>query len=604
MRRVICCKIRPSGTGLPCLLGKIFLSFFVLYGLFQVLKNNVLKTDSRLRERSLADMTSTSNWQCELNKRMSHELRKEIKEKEKLLNYRGKVIAKLRSQLIELNSTNSVLRDTLENLTDVMVSRKKHTIQHTERHHNVSEKIKYETVPFPENIKDKVDRAARPCCIALKRMTDILRVYMETTQDLREQVAAYRQLNITEKMYEYAEIEKRKFATLNCSERFRNEIANLTKKSEKHALYQTYSRGFFYETFPVNRINPKQKFKSKSYHRNIDFAKAVNFALQEVIKDTKLPSTLFEMNDALVRYDELRGSEYKLTFLFNKTRAFSVDVIKPFGPHIVPQRITEQTLKSKELINIIVPVSGRKNRLKEFLENIRHAVLEQGGNLYLTVIIYGTDTNNTIKNIIKKFSRDNNFKNYDVFKKNLPFNRGRALHDGITRWNGYNNVLMFLCDVDIKFDYKFLTRCRQNSVLGKSVYMPIVFSLYNPEIVFRNNFTETDRFNISDTTGTWRPLGYGMLCVYKPDYINARGFNLRINGWGGEDVNLYHRFLKKGLKVIRAPDPDLYHVWHPKLCSNTLSKRQYETCIGSKARYEGSQRQLGVLLLSKNKTTF
>lgn len=54
--------------------------------------------------------------------------------------------------------------------------------------------------------------------------------------------------------------------------------------------------------------------------------------------------------------------------------------------------------------------------------------------------------------------------------------------------------------------------------------------------------------------------------------------------------------------MVRAPDPDLYHIWHPKFCSKKLSKRQYETCIGSKARYEGSQRQLGILLLSQQAT--
>ena len=64
----------------------------------------------------------------------------------------------------------------------------------------------------------------------------------------------------------------------------------------------------------------------------------------------------------------------------------------------------------------------------------------------------------------------------------------------------------------------------------------------------------------------------------------------------------FSRYLKKGYRVVRAPDPTLFHIWHPKQCPRTLSKRQYETCIGSMARYEGSQRQLGILLLANTTT--
>lgn len=277
-------------------------------------------------------------------------------------------------------------------------------------------------------------------------------------------------------------------------------------------------------------------------------------------------------------------------------------VVKPFGSHMMVDEIREENERgNKELMNIIVPITGRTAQLSNFLRDLYAAAIKNNENVYLTVVIYGKDPENTIKRTVKQFSKENNFGNYDVLKKNAPFNRGRALHDGILRWNGYDNVLLFLCDIDIKFKQPFLDRCRKYAEPGKTVYMPIVFSLYNPNIVFEPDEIRlaSKALNISEHTGTWRPLGYGMVCTYKGDYLRTNGFNLAINGWGGEDVSLYHRFRKKGLKVIRAPDPDIFHVWHPKYCSTKLSKRQYETCIGSKARYEGSQRQLGIVLLSK-----
>ena len=111
---------------------------------------------------------------------------------------------------------------------------------------------------------------------------------------------------------------------------------------------------------------------------------------------------------------------------------------------------------------------------------------------------------------------------------------------------------MFLCDIDMKIEPHFFSRCRQNAKLGSTVYMPIVFSLYNPNIVFRNSVYKSDvAFNISEHTGTWRPYGYGMVCLYKPDYMRIGGFNLRIDGWGGEDYSLYLRYVKNIFKTYQ-----------------------------------------------------
>ncbi|XP_065663495.1 uncharacterized protein LOC100209345 isoform X3 [Hydra vulgaris] len=598
MRGLNCLKLR-SGFGSTIWLGlKIVVIVLLCLGILHMILKTKITTNSVIRTRNSADSGFLSSWSCELNKRMLQELQREIEEKDKLLKYRGKVIASLRTLVQDLNATNKVLTNTLTNLTEVLVAKNfSNNLMHENKQKDSFYLRSNEPTPFPPHLRDSVERPSRPCCLALKRMTDILRIYMETTQDLREQVAVFQSLNITEQINDLAEQEKKKFAVENCSSYFTNDVKNITKP-EKYSLYQTFSNGYFYETFPWHKLE-KQNSKSKSYHRNIDFQRAVNFTLKEILKVNKLPSKYFHVENAWMKYDEIHGVEYKISFLFNKTRSFLVEVVKPFGPQILRELTEEPFRQNKELINIIVPVSGRAQRLHEFLENIR-IIAKSGENIFLTIVIYGADEND-IKKTVKKFSVENNFKSYDILKKNVPFNRGRALHDGIQRWNGYKNVLMFFCDVDIKFDVSFLNRCRQQTVLGKSVYFPILFSLYNPKIVFNGeNYSNSKYFEVSENNGIWRTLGYGMVCTYKPDYLAVHGFNLRIQGWGGEDVSLYYRYLKKNYKVIRAPDPNLFHVWHPKLCLKTLSKRQYETCIGSMARYEGSQRQLGILLFANS----
>ena len=51
------------------------------------------------------------------------------------------------------------------------------------------------------------------------------------------------------------------------------------------------------------------------------------------------------------------------------------------------------------------------------------------------------------------------------------------------------------------------------------------------------------------------------------------------------------------MTVYRASDPEIYHLWHHKTCNSSLSDNQYRDCIKTKALNEGSQLQLGYMLL-------
>lgn len=101
-------------------------------------------------------------------------------------------------------------------------------------------------------------------------------------------------------------------------------------------------------------------------------------------------------------------------------------------------------------------------------------------------------------------------------------------------------------------------------------------------------------------------FGSKHLCWYNAVFIffymssalsSSGGFNLNIKGWGGEDVQLYRKFINSNLIVVRVPSRSLFHLWHEKICTRDLSSGQYNSCLRSKALIEASYDKLAMLHL-------
>lgn len=307
--------------------------------------------------------------------------------------------------------------------------------------------------------------------------------------------------------------------------------------------------------------------------------------------------TIEQFVEGVTRNDLMHGTVYDL--YFRSTKANEIfKRIKLFRPFDSLQKIgkPETIDTTNEMINIIIPLSGRIDKFKSFMNRLVDVCIRRDKRVFITVVYFGTEGRNEIKEYFLSMSKREEFDEYKVIFSSEDFNRGKALQKGAESWTN-GNVLMFFCDVDIYFDYDFLEHCRLHTSPGSKVYYPIVFSQYNPEIIYGglSHPTLKDQMNIVQESGFWRDFGFGMTCQYKDDFFNVGGFDLSIKGWGGEDIALYKQYLHSSMTIIRAYDPNIFHIYHAKNCRKTLSDAQFISCLQSKAIAEGSHKQLGML---------
>lgn len=331
---------------------------------------------------------------------------------------------------------------------------------------------------------------------------------------------------------------------------------------------------------------------------------AVRVGLLKVVRKAK---RLVHVHGALLRYHSVRfthdifgylnihpisGPEYIINLsTVNTVKRFQMDTPKrstskhwfKFQQPFMPLHYRQIDRQPHNTVHFVVPLAGRLGNFRRFLASFESAFLRHDKNVKL-LVVYFPKLNKPSKHL--KVLRMYKLKYpADVFHwldvNTSKFQRSLALNLG-TKYFGSDALLAFV-DVDLVFQTEFLYRCRENTMRGKQVYFPIMFSQFHPNI----SRVTMKPVTFHKDNGLWRIYSYGPVCIYGHDVTSVGGFNTTIKGWGLEDVEFFEKFVKRGkINVLRSPDQGLVHVYHKHApCSPKSTFQQRKMCRNAKAAY-------------------
>jgi chondroitin sulfate synthase len=158
----------------------------------------------------------------------------------------------------------------------------------------------------------------------------------------------------------------------------------------------------------------------------------------------------------------------------------------------------------------------------------------------------------------------------------------------------------------MKVKSDFYLNSRAFARAGHSMYFPITFSRYNPELI--SAYIESQRLKTGEwlsrpstvtvDTGTWRDFGFGMVSFSIGDAKAIGMYDAANEEWGYEDLDFFRRAQAAGYMNWRLYDTNIVHIYHSKTCDDIQEEDRFNMCLRSKLRMEGTKMQISLALYS------
>lgn len=289
--------------------------------------------------------------------------------------------------------------------------------------------------------------------------------------------------------------------------------------------------------------------------------------------------------DGYMRFNPHLGREYILTLKLSVAESSvykRYHVVREIGPQV--SVVDLPMVPPKLAMNVIVPVEKADLSFMEFLRSFGHVGLKYKGNaVHLVVVVFSESVAEKVEDMLKKFTDETFPLSVSIATGSGMFSSLRAFDIGMATLED-DNSLAFLASVGLRFAPGFFRRCRSNAELGKRVYFPSPFWLYQSDFT---NHSDGRVPLITSWTGQWASYDFAMACIYKRDYDTVGGYRNK-----KYSVELFESVISRHYDVMQAPEPGLFKLWGRKQCWRLGSARRKKICSDLKKGAEFEQAEL------------
>lgn len=248
-------------------------------------------------------------------------------------------------------------------------------------------------------------------------------------------------------------------------------------------------------------------------------------------------------------------------------------------------------------ISVIITVYNRF----EYVENILKCLIKQTTQPY-EVIFTDDGSKEDLKEILKKYKDECEFKIKYIYQEDLGFRKSKACNNAVIESEG--DYLIFL-DQDAIFPDNLIETFIQNKKENKFSILRVIWSENDERIdiqkileknnwrydeiiqkVSTNHFKVLKKYLWRDKYNNFRyrigmrDRGTGLMgigfALFKKDYLAINGYDEDYKGWGGEDADLGLRLYALGLKSVtfstKIPSIHMCHPLDPTKSGNQNKK--------------------------------
>ena len=250
-----------------------------------------------------------------------------------------------------------------------------------------------------------------------------------------------------------------------------------------------------------------------------------------------------------------------------KDRLAAVRLVRPWGnlraTNVLPDldgkresKTANPAKSNKKKVHIVVAISNRAKMLEKLLNSIKRA--RDSFRAHVVVVDFNS-TDTAVQEMLNASDIDCTY--LPAESKIQHFSRALLLQEGINSLK--KDDIAFTCDVDMRIPNGLLDAI-VGTVEQRNINEGQRGQIFNP-IVFKSS--KGKPLSTAKANGKWFPWGYGMIAAYKGSFDDVGGYDIHkyTYGWGGEDIELVNRFVKKGYNIVRSKFPGFVHEWHKNL---------------------------------------